>query len=515
MRIATILAEEPLKAGVFGALLVSFLVLMAGLGQGILDFHEFRQAQTLLTTYWMSQGGDLLAYETPVVGYPWTIPFEFPVFQWASLLVSKAGLPIVESSRLVAWSFFAIFVWVSGLTLRRLDLPQSVVRIFQILLLCSPLYLFWSRTPMIESTANMFGALCLFGLVGYLKRPNLVDAIHLLIGLTLCALVKVTTMLGFAAAAAILALWILFKDFGEHKRVLRTIKQGAIPLAIAGVAFLALLQWLSFSDGLKSQNPFGMTLTSASLVQFNFGTLEQRLSVSNWATIFLGRAVRDTIGTPVILVIIGWIIYKTRYMVWPSIICFSLFVLPFLIFTNLHFVHNYYQYANSFFLLLFVAFGVDASGQIKSVTFATWSAEKKKNTLLGALVTLQFVVFLFGYWKLVINDQSLNRANAVAARIADVTGPDEVAFAFGEDWSSALAFLSKRRMISLPDAAVEIAPQVGDMMAWTGGRRVAAIVDCEANMSAKMKPYIARITSGMDRNFIANCLVYTPKRLAN
>jgi hypothetical protein len=49
--------------------------------QPILEFHGFRQTQTAITSYWMMQEGWQLDYQTPVAGYPWAIPFEFPLIQ--------------------------------------------------------------------------------------------------------------------------------------------------------------------------------------------------------------------------------------------------------------------------------------------------------------------------------------------------------------------------------------------------------------------------------------------------
>jgi hypothetical protein len=51
---------------------------VAGMGWSntILDAHGFRQTQTALTTYFMIGQAPKLAYETPVLGPPWSIPLE-------------------------------------------------------------------------------------------------------------------------------------------------------------------------------------------------------------------------------------------------------------------------------------------------------------------------------------------------------------------------------------------------------------------------------------------------------
>ena len=60
------------------ALIYSFYLAVTYAGQPPLDVHSFRQTQTALTSYWFIHQGFQFAYETPVVGAPWAIPFEFP-----------------------------------------------------------------------------------------------------------------------------------------------------------------------------------------------------------------------------------------------------------------------------------------------------------------------------------------------------------------------------------------------------------------------------------------------------
>lgn len=64
--------------GCFGSV-QSFLGRM---DQPLTGMFYFRETQTALSDYWMTQGGPKLIYETPVTGFPYKIPFEFPLFQW-------------------------------------------------------------------------------------------------------------------------------------------------------------------------------------------------------------------------------------------------------------------------------------------------------------------------------------------------------------------------------------------------------------------------------------------------
>jgi hypothetical protein len=62
-------------------LLHSAYAMTTGWNHTILDQYGFRQAQTAATLEYLVKGGPWFAYETPVLGPPWSIPFEFPLYQ--------------------------------------------------------------------------------------------------------------------------------------------------------------------------------------------------------------------------------------------------------------------------------------------------------------------------------------------------------------------------------------------------------------------------------------------------
>ena len=75
-------------------------------GQHILEAYSFRQTQTALTSFWLCRTGFKFPYETPAAGYPWSIPFEFPLYQY---LVAKLSCPfgfdLERVGRLVSYAF--------------------------------------------------------------------------------------------------------------------------------------------------------------------------------------------------------------------------------------------------------------------------------------------------------------------------------------------------------------------------------------------------------------------------
>ena len=113
------------------AVIFSSLLAVLFAGQLPLDYHSFRQTQTALTAYWFIREGYKLVYETPVAGYPWQIPFEFPIYQYVVAAISQTlGLPVTAVGRLVSFGFLLLCLPVVWAINRRLSLPPIVVAFF-------------------------------------------------------------------------------------------------------------------------------------------------------------------------------------------------------------------------------------------------------------------------------------------------------------------------------------------------------------------------------------------------
>ena len=70
-------------------------------------FGEFRQMQTAMSSYWMVAEGHWMPYITPLLGYPWSIPLEFPTYQLLVAFISKLmNLPLVQAGKFVSLLFF-------------------------------------------------------------------------------------------------------------------------------------------------------------------------------------------------------------------------------------------------------------------------------------------------------------------------------------------------------------------------------------------------------------------------
>lgn len=398
--------------------------------------HGFRQTQTAISAFWMLRGGPWLAYETPVLGPPWSIPFEFPLYQW---LVALAAAPWPSALDTVGRAMSAIlyFVsfWPAFVILRRFGAARSTTFATLSLYALSPLYVFWSATFMIESTAIL---LCLLSLAFLLDDRRAAPAI-VAITSALAALVKVTTYFGFAIAAAFMLVGraVALRRGGASLASvvralwLRAVIAGPLPLACA-------LFWTRFSDAKKQEVPFARNfITSAALDSWNFGTRDQKLSWPIWRQI-LDRTDLDLIGGhwPILVaVVVGLVFGRARRVLLAAAF---IYVAVFATFTNLHMVHNYYPYANGVFILAAVGLGVGALLEREKPW--AWAGV----AALCAILVGQLITYRDGYLK---EQTPSDVVRPLAAAIREHTKPDDVLLVYGDDWSSQIPYYAERRTI--------------------------------------------------------------------
>lgn len=73
----------------------------------ITDAHGFRQTHTAITSYYFITEGFKLDYITPVLGPPWSIPLEFPIYQIiVSIIAVIFTTPLDQTGRFVNLLFF-------------------------------------------------------------------------------------------------------------------------------------------------------------------------------------------------------------------------------------------------------------------------------------------------------------------------------------------------------------------------------------------------------------------------
>ena len=431
-------------------------VLLSGVSNPLLDLFSFRQTQTAITAYWIWHDGLRLAYETPVLGYPWPIPLEFPLFQWLTASLRSLGVPIDVGGRFIAFAFYIAILYPLWLLARELGFNLVAWLIVATLFLASPLYVYWSRTVMIESSALFFSMSALAFTTKYLKDPRPLPLIFSLIAGCFATLTKATTFPAYAflAGLVILSQAIMWLRKGPSISQARSL---VLATAAIIVPFFIGFLWVWYTDHIKLQNPFGAHLTSASLTKMGwaFAGTDELISLKFWQDIFIARVLTDIFGYAYLLAPVAALAaFLQRKFALPMLAAAVGFIIPFVLFTNLHAVHSYYQYANGLLALVAVGLGISAVGEAGQRTIAT--------ILLTVVVTGQLAYFHLGdlrpigvpgksYADVTKIDFSRDPIFKISRATRKLVPADQRILVLGQDWSSAIPYYSERKALVLPN----------------------------------------------------------------
>lgn len=493
--------------------IVALLVMLAcSWSMPPIEASGFRQTQTALSIDWMMRGGPFLAYLTPVLGAPWSIPFEFPLFQWLAAMLAKAtGLSADNSGRLLSTLFHLGCIWL----VHRICWE---VRRDRVLALCvagafavSPSAQFWGRSVMMESTAVFFGLLFVWSMARLYRQPRAWVGAVAIIAAVLGALVKITTFFGFAAFTLLAVAWVVLREHGWRPRWLAAhwtlLGWGALA---AFAALAAILWWLQHADALKAQSVLGAQVTSANLGAFNYGSLQQRLDPATWSALFKKRF-SAPVGSNWVFVLFIAAGLSIRRIRVPVLVLLLGYLLPMAVFTNLQLVHPYYQVAQ-------LVLGTSIVGLV-----LWWLIERGEaaGTPRRAIALAVFLCLLSAGFGLVKSLKDMKEAreptriSQIAALIRAGTPEQGVVVAFGDDWSSELPYRSGRRAVMIPDWAADTAlaalAHTDDAL---GGLSLAALVECPNNVGTSPEraqwqaAIVQRYAQGVPAQEIGGCRLW-------
>ena len=411
----------------------------------LLDQHAFRQTQNAITVASMLEGGPRIAYELPVLGKPWSLPFEFPLYHWLVTAVAHAGVPLEQAGRLVSViAFYLMLPLLLWLTRFVAEGRERLVPLM--LLLVSPLYLFWPRTFMIESLALLLGVSYFVVLVALSRGGGGVLWAVAAVCAVAASLAKVTTFLVVLVPAAALTVAVIIREArrGNHRTAGIFAAGAGGTVAMAGVI---TAMWNRYADAIKRANPLADGfLTIDSLDTWLFGTWEQKTSWDTWR-LMMDRSVSEVAGAPVIfgvvspLILVGAISLTSRRYRTYALVCLAAFIAGPAVFTNLYAVHNYYFFANGIFLIAFGSFGI--------LTVLRSGGRPARMTRLF-LLPLLVAGLLWTYRYSAYAPRARYGEDDVlrfAATIRAHTGAADVIVMYGHDWNPTLPYYSRRRAL--------------------------------------------------------------------
>ena len=178
------------------------------------DAHAFRQTQTALSAQRLvGRLSSFWSYETPVLGPPWSIPFEFPLYQMCvAAVVTVLKTPLDQTARFVSLAFFWMTLFPLSRLLVRLQVPRELRLVVLAVVALNPFYLFWSRCVLIESTALFCSMAFLAAGGGYLFAPRPWKLAACLAWGVLAGLTKITTFVPYGLAT------LLWRCIGSPSR---------------------------------------------------------------------------------------------------------------------------------------------------------------------------------------------------------------------------------------------------------------------------------------------------------
>jgi len=399
---------------------------------------EFRQAQTGLSTYFIQKEDNFsLAYPTPVLGKPWSIPMEFPLYQWTVVVVSNAfDTELTQSARAVSLFCFYLTLPALALFLRRIGMVPSERHWVLIITLSCPLYIFYSRAFLIETMALMFAAWFVVAYIEALVTRRWAWFIGASLFGVLAGAVKVTTFAIYLVPCAVWTAWLIVGAIrgGRPREWLKIVYWGGGAVLLPG---LTTIGWTHYADAVKALNPQGYGLTSTALTSYNIGSWTDRISGDIWRNIASITNEGVMAGGAALLVLLVGIIWGGRWR-WPALAAGGCYLLGPLLFPQLYARHDYYFVANSLPLMLaagFVAVGLSQSLRHKWTVYL----------FVAGFTCLQALAYHTHYFAF----QSLRGANGpkLALTLRDLIREDEVLVIVGDDWNSMIPYYAQRRAL--------------------------------------------------------------------
>ena len=426
-------------------LLVATLVRLPTLRQPLAEAHAFRQTQTAYTArLFHDQGVDLIHPQLPVLGEPWEVPFEFPLFQALASIPMSFGMSADSAMRttgLITFLVTALLVWGLVRYVTRRPVPALAALVaFSF----SPLGLLWGRTSMIEYLATAGAVAFALASIRWLDRGRWWWAAAAICGGVVGMLIKPPTVVFWVFPVLGWAMERSGRGESAGGFLQRTKETLTFRLmGVLGPPFVAAIIWTRHADAIKAASPTTEWLTEGALRSWNYGTVSQRFAAENWFVVL--NRIDDFLLGPIIwlpLLFLGLLGRHHRWF-WGGIVLTA--ILPVAVFFNLFLVHDYYLVAISPSIAMLIGAGV---GWIHARIHGRYGSTLTAGaTVLLACAWLFSTLFpSFSYWRAAY--ASIDRST-LAAEVPDVTAPNDRVIVVGLDWSPHLLYYANRRGLML------------------------------------------------------------------
>ena len=398
---------------------------------------EYRQAQTAISAHFIQQENDFsLAYPTPVLGKPWSIPMEFPLYQWTVVGVSNlTGTALTQSGRAVSLGCFYLTLPALFLVLGRMGLAAGRRWIVLAVVVSSPLYIYYSRAFLIETMALMFGVWFWLAFEQAVeRRSGWWLAAASLTGMG-AGLVKVTTLAVYLLPAGLWALRRLWR--GRRDGVWRV--DMAWMMAAVALPFAATGWWTHFAGVTRMRNPCAQFLAPDQMMDFTLGTWATRLAPELWAMKWTIIATSLS-WLPAMAACVFFALLTARQRGLSVLLCGFVFTAVLAVFPVLYAWHEYYFIAST--VLLLMAMGLAIAALAES-GHPLWVVGLALLAVSGGQAWRYLDCDYPGQKGISLGGTGLTQS------LRGLTRQDEVLVITGQDWNSMIPFYASRRALML------------------------------------------------------------------
>ena len=430
---------------------------------------------TLPVQTWLQIGGvDMIHYQIPILGEPWRIPYEFPIYQVSGYFTFKIllGLGVTQNLDVamritsIAWFYLSAFFFYIFLKKIFYDKEDRTF------LACSALafYLFlpfsvlFSRVVLIDVCAMCFGIIYsyyfyLLMTEGFSHFKFLKLIVTIMIGI-MGYLTKVTSMIPVTIFLACIGLrylyiegrlkwnWIVQKEslLYYFKLILATL----IPV-VPGVI------WIKYADLVKTNAGLSV-LTSEGLRDFNFGTWEQKTDLKNYGVILV--RLNEVFPIIIFLVLIMLLLYlksdsgKREFMIISS--CIAIMGTIFVIF-NLFYCHTYYFIAIFPFLCIILGISVTKIKEfVQAIPF---------NKVLKICIIMACTVVTISMSVIELKDEFEGSEGSrhhlyIGRAVKSLTSKEDIFILFNWGWDSTIPYYAERKAICVTGTSAQ-GPSIG------------------------------------------------------
>lgn len=463
--------ENLLLAGLFVvALIYSLHGVTYNWTKGFLPGHEFRQAQTALISYYIDKDDNFsLLYETPLMGKPWvSILLEVPLYEWAVVVVSRVtDWPHFMAARAVSATCFYFSLPAVWLLLGRLGLPKPRRLLVLALILCAPVYIFYSRAFLIDSMAFLFSAWWLLAFVRTMDERRWPWLALAVVAGTGAALVKSATFAIWLPPAAAYGAWLLWRDWRAGTGWVAPLKTLAWGLATVVVALGALRVWVAYTDPIKAAHASAWIFTSKHLSQGNWGLFDLRplLSAEVWRNLLhcWEQAImsRWIIGAGLLA---GLCLPRVR---GPVLGLGAVFLAAQALFPNAYAYQDYYFYSCAVFVL--AALGFTLTGLLDT---------RCPRVVVALLVLVPLAAQVRAYWQDYRVGQSADLQGGIPLTdlLREHTAEGSVIVIAGADWSAIIPYYAQRKALMIRNGLEHDRAYLRRALAELEGEKVSALI---------------------------------------